>query len=67
MRCIIWSSDSTILVGDLGGNMYSWNINDDMFGLWTTLDGSVIHLRQSHNKKVYILPNFLEAYVDVLL
>ena len=57
MRCIIWSQDSTVLIGDLGGNIYSWIVNDGVFGLWTTLGGSVIHLRQSYSKKVlYKIP-----------
>ena len=65
MRCIIWSHDSTVLVGDLGGNIYSWIVNDGVFELWTTLGGSVIHLRQSHSKKVlyYISLNSLSSAI----
>ena len=51
MRCLIWSDNATILIGDLGGNIYKWNITSS-FGLWATLEGSVIHIRHSHDKKV---------------
>ena len=51
MRCLVWRDDSTILIGDLGGNIYKWDITGSI-GAWITLEGSVIHMRQSHNKKV---------------
>ena len=53
VRCLIWSDNATILIGDLGGNIYKWNIASSC-GLWTTLEGSVIHIRQSYSKKVSI-------------
>ena len=55
MRCLIWCDDTTILIGDLGGKIYKWNIITGDIASWVTLEGSVIHLRQSHNKKVSYL------------
>ena len=54
VRCIIWSDNDTILIGDLGGKIYKWNIAGS-FELWATLEGSVIHIRQSHSKKVGLI------------
>ena len=51
VRCLIWCGDATIFIGDLGGNIYKWNITGSIVS-WVTLEGSVIHIRQSHNKKV---------------
>lgn len=51
VRCIIWNDNSTILIGDLGGKIHKWNITDSI-KLWATLEGSVIHMRRSHSRKV---------------
>ena len=51
VRCLIWCGGTTIFIGDLGGNIYKWNITGSIVS-WVTLEGSVIHIRQSHNKKV---------------
>ena len=61
MHCIVWRSDTELLIGCLDGCVHQWEVGGATRDL-LHLQGSVLHMQFDHQFKVYI-HNVL-AYTD---